>query len=100
MSALHISSSVAGRTAFLLRLCFVAGLLGSGPIAARAQLVADGTTNTINAHATNLLGELIIGTNGSFTRLVITNAAAVTNSADAYIGRNYTAASNQVEVTD
>src|SRR5215813_10430419 len=66
---------------------------------AHAQLVADGATNTISGFTTNVFGDLIIGTNGSFTRLVITNGGIVTNSGEAYIGRTYSAATNKVEVT-
>jgi fibronectin-binding autotransporter adhesin len=74
------------------------GLLFGLSSPALAQLVADGATNTINGFVTNVPGTLIIGTNGSFTRLLITNAGVVTNSGEAYIGRNYSAGTNRVEV--
>ncbi len=64
-----------------------------------AQLVADGTTASINAVTTNITGNLTIGTNGSFTTLVITNAGAVTNSGNGVIGQNSSARTNQVIVT-
>src|SRR5690348_6456721 len=63
-----------------------------------AQLVNDGATATLN-HATNTVtGGLIIGTNGSFTLLVLTNGALLTNSGSSYIGVNATAKSNAVRV--
>src|SRR5438105_3131440 len=65
----------------------------------RAQLVADGATRIINATGTNISGDLVIGTNGSLTSLVITNAGAVTNSGNGTIGLNATANTNQVIVT-
>ncbi len=68
-----------------------------GPLS--AQLVADGTTAAINATSTNLTSDLIIGTNGAFTTLVIANAGAVTNSGNGIIGQNLTALTNQVIVT-
>jgi len=64
-----------------------------------AQLVADGTTATINATSTNLTGDVIIGTNGSFTMLILTNAAAVTNSGNGVISQNASAMTNHVLVT-
>jgi len=66
---------------------------------ARAQVVADGATNTLNNVTNSYVGDVTIGTNGSFTLLTITNGALLTNTADAYIGRNTGANSNTVRVT-
>ena len=68
-------------------------------ITARAQLVADGATATIDGVATNIVGDLVVGTNGSFTTLIITNSASVTNSGFGRIGSNNAARTNQVIVT-
>jgi len=66
--------------------------------------VADGTTATINGTITNIIGDLTIGTNGSFTTLIVTNAGAVTNissgsGSDGRIGFNASAQTNQVILT-
>src|SRR5437868_5641667 len=66
----------------------------------RAQLVADGTTKTITATTTNLAGDLVVGTNGSFTTLIVANAGGVTNTGSGTIGLNSSAKTNQVLVTD
>src|SRR3954469_644714 len=68
----------------ILMLVFSASLFGLGPMAGQAQLVADGATNTINGYSTNLVGDLIVGTNSSFTRLEIINGGIVTNSGHGY----------------
>jgi T5SS/PEP-CTERM-associated repeat protein len=81
---------------FILSAALVA--VGSG--IAKAQLVADGATNIISGYATNIAGDLTVGTNGSFTRLVITGAGVVTNTGNGYIGQSFGASSNQVEVSD
>jgi T5SS/PEP-CTERM-associated repeat protein len=65
----------------------------------RAQLVADGATAFINATSVNLAGDLTIGTNGSFTTLIITNSGAVTNTGGGAIGLNAAAKTNRVIVT-
>ena len=67
---------------------------------ARAQLVADGATVTLNGGTTNIVGDLFVGTNGSFTTLTISNAATVTNSGSGYIGFQGSARTNLVVVTD
>jgi len=70
------------------------------PTLTQAQLVADGQTNVLDNVATNLTGGIIVGTNGSFTLLVITDGATVTNtSGNAVIGLNSAAQSNQVTIT-
>jgi len=67
---------------------------------AHAQLVSDGTSKTINATATNLTGDVVIGTNAPFTSLTIINGGSVTNSGNSTIGLNTTAKTNQVIVSD
>ena len=61
-----------------------------------AQLVADGGTLNFTG-ATNLAGDLIVGTNGGNTMLNILAPGTVT-SADGTIGLNATSANNQVKV--
>src|SRR6185295_10449604 len=79
-------------------LWLVAVLLTGAPL--RAQLVADGATATINGSSTNITGVLTIGTNGSFTTLIITNVGTVTNTGNGIIGQNASANTNKVIVTD
>ncbi len=74
-------------------------ILSSLALPLHAQLVADGATSTINTTSTNVTGNLTIGTNGSFTSLVITNGGAVTNSSSGIIGLNVTSRTNRVVVT-
>ena len=54
----------------------------------------------INGTSTNLTGDLVIGTNGSFTTLIISGAGSVTNTGNGSIGLNSTAKTNHVLVTD
>ena len=75
-------------------------LLISETLTARAQLVADGASKLINGTTTNVTGDLVIGTNGAFTTLIITNAGMVTNTGNGTIGLNTSAKSNQVIVVD
>ena len=77
----------------------VAWLAVASAFPARGQLVADGATKTINGATTNLTGDLVVGTNGSFTSLIVTNAGVVTNTANGTIGLNVSAKTNQVIVT-
>ncbi len=94
----YLSDSGPLRTAIPTILCVLL-LLCLPWSAARAQVVADGATNTLN-NVTNTLGvSVTIGTNGPFTLLTITNGALLTNSGNGFIGRNVGANSNQVRVT-
>src|SRR5262249_55654844 len=63
---------------------------------ASAQLVADSATNTLSNVTNTYSGDVTVGTNGSFTILVLSNNALLTNSALGYIGRNASARSNEV----
>ncbi len=68
-------------------------------LSARAQLVPDGGTATINGTSTNLAGNLTVGTNGGNTTLLITNGGRVASSFSSAIGLNPGANNNQVTVT-
>ena len=68
------------------------------PFSACAQLVADGATNTLNNVPTTITGDVTVGTNGSFTLLILTNNALLTNSGIGYLGRNVGANSNTVRL--
>ncbi|HLX71218.1 MAG TPA: hypothetical protein VKV04_16455, partial [Verrucomicrobiae bacterium] len=73
------------------------------PMFVRGQLVADGQTNILNNVITNISGNLTVGTNGSFTLLVVTNGSTVSNSTDGAIvsiGANASAQSNRLIITD
>jgi T5SS/PEP-CTERM-associated repeat protein len=83
----------------LLAFIFAATALAFGSRVALAQLVADGVTNTISGYTTNVASDLIVGTNGSSTRLLIRSAGVVTNTGNGYIGQNFGARSNRVEVS-
>src|ERR1041385_1597602 len=78
---------------------FVLAALFAAP-ALRAQLVADGATNTLSNVTNNIPGNLTVGTNGSFTLLVLSDNALVTNSlfGNGTIGANATAKSNEVQL--
>src|SRR5205823_5572525 len=65
---------------------------------ARAQVVADGATNTLSNVTNTITGNVIVGTNGSFTLLVLSDNALLTNSAEGTIGFNTTAKSNEVRL--
>src|ERR1041384_767494 len=61
---------------------------------APAQVVNDGETNTLDGVTSNVSGTVTMGTNGSFTLLVLTNGALLSNTVDGVIGRNTGANSN------
>ncbi|HEX5223250.1 MAG TPA: hypothetical protein VFZ59_27065, partial [Verrucomicrobiae bacterium] len=63
----------------------------------RAQVVADGATNTLS-NTTNNFASVTVGTNGSFTLLTLSNNALLTNSGNGTIGLNITAKSNEVRL--
>ncbi|MBI3880962.1 MAG: hypothetical protein HY301_13000 [Verrucomicrobia bacterium] len=78
----------------------VLGLLLALAPGGRAQLVNDGETNVLDGVTNVVAGDVIIGTNGSFTRLVLTNGAVLTNSGgNSYVGYNVGANSNEVLIT-
>lgn len=72
----------------------------SAPLFVRAQFVADGQADFLDGITTNIAGTVTIGTNGSFTLLVVTNGSIVTNtSGPLIIGANSSATSNALVVT-
>ena len=66
----------------------------------RAQVVADGATNTLNNVTNTIAGNVTVGTNGDFTLLILTNRASLTNSGNSVIGLNVGADRNAVRITD
>jgi len=62
----------------------------------RAQLVADGATATLANVTTNITGTVIVGTNGSFTLLELSDNASLVNTLRGVIGQSATAKSNEV----
>src|SRR5580765_6676299 len=79
-------------------LSLVALLAMSAPIL-RAQVVADSATNALSNVTNTFTGDVTVGTNGSFTLLVLSNNALLTNSGNATIGLNSAAKSNEVRLT-
>jgi T5SS/PEP-CTERM-associated repeat protein len=71
-------------------------LIAAPPL--RAQIVNDGATNTLSNVTNTITGNVTIGTNGSFTLLVLSDNALLTNSLNGTIGRNSTAKSNEVRL--
>jgi len=68
------------------------------PLGAEAQVVAAGATNVLS-NVTNSSPNITVGTNGSFTLLVLSNNALLNNTANGVIGRNASAQSNEVRIT-
>src|SRR5262245_17714919 len=68
------------------------------PFTLRAQLVADGATNTLANVTNSISGTLTVGTNGSLTFLVLSNNCLVTNGGVSTIGLNASANSNEVRL--
>src|SRR5262249_42728136 len=66
--------------------------------ALRAQVVNDGATNTLSNVTNTFTGDVTVGTNTSFTLLILSNNSLLTNSANGVISRNATATSNQVHL--
>lgn len=83
---------------WLLRALFAIWVLASAGLPLRAQLVNDGATVTLANVTNNLSGSVTVGTNGSFTRLTISDNALLSNSAFGVIGRNASAHSNEVQL--
>ncbi|HEX5219685.1 MAG TPA: hypothetical protein VFZ59_08970 [Verrucomicrobiae bacterium] len=66
--------------------------------ALHAQLVADGATNTLINVTNSIPGNVTVGTNGSFTLLVLSNNCLLTNSGFSTIGANASAKSNVAQL--
>jgi T5SS/PEP-CTERM-associated repeat protein len=79
-------------------LSFAAFMCAGVVMPLHAQLVADGATTTLNNVTNNITGEVTVGTNGSFTLLVLSDNVLLTNSTNGLIGRNATARSNEVRL--
>src|SRR5260221_14232629 len=69
-----------------------------GAPALRAQIVNDGASNTLSNVTNSFTGDVTVGTNGSFTLLVLGDNALLTNSVNGQIGLNATAKSNEVRL--
>lgn len=70
------------------------------PLFVRAQLVDDGDTNVLSGVTSNINQTVTVGTNGSFTLLMLTNGSALTNNNFGLtIGFNSSAQSNRVIVS-
>ena len=64
----------------------------------RAQLVNDGATNSLSNVTHALIGDLTVGTNGSFTLLVLSDNAVLTNSSQGTVGSGTPATFNEVQL--
>jgi hypothetical protein len=63
------------------RFLLFAGLMFAGAVLPlRAQVVADGATNTLSNVTNTFTGTVTVGTNGSFTLLILSDNALLTNS--------------------
>ena len=77
---------------------FAAMLLAATLLPLHAQIVADGATNTLSNVTNSFPGNLIIGTNGSFTLLTVSNNALLASALDSVIGLDAMAKSNEVRL--
>ncbi|MBI3880148.1 MAG: hypothetical protein HY301_08795 [Verrucomicrobia bacterium] len=82
----------------LLSLLLLAAALGLPAVSDGAQPVQDGETNSINNAFVFYTNTVFVGSNGSFTLLILTNNATVTNVGNLVIGENTGANSNTVSV--
>ena len=83
----------------LLKLLSACAVLTGSLSPACAQVVVDGATNVLSNVTNIFAGGVTVGTNGSFTLLVLSNNCLLTNSGLSEIGRNATARSNEVRLT-
>ena len=63
-----------------------------------AQIVADGATNTLSNVTNSISGNVTVGTNGSFTLLVLSDNVLLTHPGSGIIGANISAKSNEVQL--
>jgi len=84
----HNQPCMKARFFFLARHSLHVVLASALAATTQAQIVADGGSSTLNNVTSNITGTVTVGTNGSFTLLVLTNAALLTNSGNGVIGRN------------
>src|SRR5882724_7735237 len=80
----------------MIRFILAVTLLAVTPL--RAQIVNDGAANTLSNVTNPITGDVTVGTNGSFTLLVLSDNSLLTNSGSGLIGLNATAKSNEVQV--
>src|SRR5262249_805657 len=95
----HIQPGMKASLLFPVRYFLHLALVSAFAATAQAQVVADGAPATLTNVTSNINGAVTIGTNGSFTLLILTNAALLTNSGIGVIGRNIGANSNTVRLT-
>src|SRR5689334_6209768 len=79
-------------------LLLAASLAADSTFSLRAQVVNDGATRTLASFTTNITGTVTVGTNGSFTVLVLSDNALLTNTSRGIIGLSAAAKSNEVRV--
>src|SRR5215510_5284763 len=77
---------------------FILAVFAMATPALRAQVVNDGATNTLSNTTNSFIGDVTVGTNGSFTLLVLSNNSLLTNSINGVIGRDASANSNAVHL--
>src|SRR5437667_1914749 len=80
----------------MIRFILAVTLLAVTPL--RAQIVNDGATNTLSNVTNSITGDVIVGTNGTFTLLVLSDNALLTNSANGVISLNATASANEARL--
>ena len=81
-----------------IQLLLAASLLTVVTTPLRAQIINDSTSLTLSNVTNSFPGNLIIGTNGSFTLLTLSDNAALDNAGAAIIGASLTAKSNEVRL--
>ena len=79
-----------------LRPILALALLAASPL--RAQVVNDGATATLTNVTNAITGSVTVGTNGSFTLLVLSDNVLLTNSGLSTVGQNASARSNEVRL--
>jgi T5SS/PEP-CTERM-associated repeat protein len=80
----------------LLASSLLFGVALLAPTSSRSQLVADGSTNILDGVVSNFVSDITVGTNGSFTLLVLTNGAVVTGGSNTFVGASSSAKTNSV----
>ena len=96
---MNVTTSQPGKNAPSDKLCLLCAVLLLVPFSLNAQVVNDGATKT-QANVTNTIaGNVTVGPNGSFTLLVLSDNALLTNLANGFIGLYASAKSNEVRLT-
>ncbi|MFA6560276.1 MAG: PEP-CTERM sorting domain-containing protein [Verrucomicrobiia bacterium] len=68
-------------------------------VAAPNALAESGVTNIIDGNTVNIAGNYMVGTNGSFNALIVTNAGVLNVTGDSIVGNSPLASNNLVSVT-